>query len=648
MRAALVAGLVGLATGCDRGGADLEPARVVILGFDGMDHEVTARLMAAGRLPHFQRLAAAGFFQPLATSVPPQSPVAWSNFITGQDAGGHGIFDFIHRDPATMQPYLSTSRTEPGRSLSLGPWRLPLSGGDVVLLRHGAAFWDDLTRRGIETTIVRIPANFPPSGTATRELSGMGTPDLLGTYGTFTLFTDDPSAAPEVAVSGGRVVGGRTERGVHRGALRGPDHPFRSMPRPLETGFELHLDPQRPLAKLVLGDAERIVQEGEWTDWVPVEFGLGLGRRLHGMCRFYLKQVRPVLQLYASPVNLDPMQPAMPISAPASWAGELARATGRFYTQGMPEDTKALASGIFEPQEFLRQAQIAADENLAQYQHVFAGFERGLLFHYFGSVDQVSHMMWRPMDPGHPAYDPALDPPFAEVVHGFYEQMDAIVGWTMQRLRPTDLLLVMSDHGFTSWRRSFHLNAWLRQQGYLAVRDPNQPDAAGMLTNVDWQLTRAYGLGLNGLYINLRGRERWGSVAPEERAALLAEIAALLRAVVDPATGAPAVTRVSLRDEAYADGGQRAIGPDLVVGYAAGTRCSDESAIGSVVAGAVFSDNTGEWSGDHCMDDTAVPGILLGNRSLRRPVHGLQDMAAAIRAEFGLEAGVPAAHAARP
>jgi hypothetical protein len=424
------------------------------------------------------------------------------------------------------------------------------------------------------------------------------------------------------------------EDGVYRGSLRGPQHPYRAEPRPLTSPLVLYLDPQRPQAMLALGSVERILEEGEWSDWVPVDFALGFGRQLRGMCRFYLKQVRPTLKLYATPVNLDPMDPAMPISSPASWAGDLARATGRYYTQGMPEDTKAYADGVFDPQEFLTQAQMAADENVAQYRHLFQERRTGLLFHYFGTVDQVSHMMWRPMDPGHPAYDPEVDAPLAEVVHGVYEQMDAIVGWTLARLDSTDLLIVMSDHGFTSWRRSFHLNAWLRQEGYLAVRDASLADDVGGLSNVDWQLTRAYGLGLNGLYINVQGRERYGTVPPQERKALMDEIAAKLLATFDSATGEAAVTRVSRREEVYVDRGHLDIGPDLIVGYAKGTRCSDDSAIGAVTGSGVFSDNTGEWSGDHCMDHTTVPGILLANRPLRRPVRELKDLAAAILAEF--------------
>ena len=621
-----------LASGCGRDAEGGARQRVIVLGFDGMDYTLTQEMLAAGRLPNLERLAAAGTFSALETAIPPQSPVAWSNVITGMDAGGHGIFDFIHRDPGTLLPYLSTSRAEPARTLRVGPWRIAVSGGRIELLRRGTPFWQPLCEDGVEATIVRMPANFPPTGTATRELSGMGTPDLLGTYGEFTFFSSDPTVAGETAVSGGRIVAAGVEAGVFRGRLRGPDNPLRAAPQPLHSDFVVYLDPERPLCKLVAGDQERVLEERVWSDWVVVEFELAPLRTLRGMCRFYVKALRPALQLYVSPINIDPMQPALPISSPPEWAAELARQTGRYYTQGIAQETKAYSAGVFDAAEFLAQARLVFEENRAQYRAVLAAFDSGLLSFYFGEPDQTSHMMWRPMDPAHPAYDPVRDAPYADAVREVYARMDAVVGETLAHVDSATTLIVMSDHGFASWRRAFHLNAWLRQQGYLVTRDPDRDDAT--LLDVDWSRTRAYGLGLNGLYVNVRGRERQGIVAPQDRAALAAEIASRLRATVDPVTGASAVTRVYAPEEVFADTAQLATGPDLIVGYAKGTRCANASALGGVET-LVFSDNTDAWSGDHCMDHTSVPGVLFVNRTLSRPVTRLQDLGAAVAAEFG-------------
>jgi predicted AlkP superfamily phosphohydrolase/phosphomutase len=245
-------------------------------------------------------------------------------------------------------------------------------------------------------------------------------------------------------------------------------------------------------------------------------------------------------------------------------------------------------------------------------------------------------MMWRPRDPGHPAYDPATDRAHEHVVENLYAGLDAIVGTTLQRLRPGDLLVVMSDHGFTSWRRSFHLNSWLRDQGYLALRNPHLREDPGFFSNVDWTRTRAYALGLNGLYLNLKGREVNGVVEPARRNELLEDVSRRLLATVDPATGAPAITKVYRRDEVYHAAGHEDIAPDLIVGYAKGTRGSDESALGGLPL-EVIVDNRDPWNGDHCMDHEAVPGVLLTSRALRKPAPTLQSLAAAILAEFGVD-----------
>jgi predicted AlkP superfamily phosphohydrolase/phosphomutase len=559
--------------------------------------------------------------------------VAWSNFITGTDSGGHGIFDFIHRDPDTMFPYLSTTRTEgSSKTIGLGKWQIPISGGTVELLRRGEPFWAVLERRDVETTIIRMPANFPPSMTATREISGMGTPDILGTYGTFSFFTTDPTPYGD-NVSGGHVYRANLQEGVFEGTLYGPDNPFLVEPTKVESEFTVFIDPVEEAVKLVVGDQERVIAKGEWSDWLPLEFPLVVTQKLHGMARFYLKGVRPDFELYVSPVNIDPLHPAMPISTPDSYAAELAKATGLYYTQGMPEDTKALTEGIFDRDEFLAQARIAGHEFAEQYEYVLDRFESGLLFYYFGNVDQISHMMWRTMDPDHPAYDAAKDAPYADVIPKLYEEMDAITGHTLDHMDENTTLIVMSDHGFTSWRRSFNLNSWLRDNGYLALKNPNLQKDPGFFRNVNWPRTKAYGLGLNGLYLNMRGRERQGSVSPNERETLIEEIAEKLLQVIDPATGQPAITKVYRCDKVYDDLGQLAIGPDIQVGYAKGTRGSNQSSLGEL-APEIFSDNMDEWSGDHCMDHEAVPGILLTSRPLQKRAADLKHLAASILAEF--------------
>ncbi|HUU36476.1 MAG TPA: alkaline phosphatase family protein, partial [Vicinamibacterales bacterium] len=585
--------------------------------------------------PHLSKLAATGTYHALATSTPPLSPVAWSTFITGMDPGEHGIFDFIHREPTTLESFLSTSRTvPPGRMLTLGPYQLPLSAGHVELLRGGTAFWDVLEARGIETSIMRMPANFPPSGTATHELSGMGTPDMLGTYGIFTLFSSRPEVFERQDVAGGVVQPIDVIDGIARGRIEGPPHPYLVKATPLTVAFAAHVDRDQQAVRLIIGDETRVVRVGEWSSWVPVGLDLLPFSTLPGEVRFLLKSLSPYFELYVSPINLDPMAPALPISTPGDYAAELATVGGRFYTQGMPEDTRAFNADALSADQLLAQARITAAENRQQFGYVLDRFTDGLLFYYFGHVDQVSHVMWRAMDPGHPAYSEA-DRRYRTVVEDLYAEMDTVVGETAARLGPDDLLVVMSDHGFTSWRRAMNINSWLREAGYLVVTSDRAGLAPG-LSGVDWTRTRAYAVGLNGLYVNTQGREGKGIVPPGARAALAAEIAARLEAAIDPATGQPAVTTAFVTAQAYAGHAYPQLAPDIVVGYARGTRVSSDSALG-IVAADVFSDNRENWSGDHSMDPVHVPGVLYTSRVLAQPAPSLQTLAAAILAEFGID-----------
>ena len=626
------------AIGCGAGAPPAHEQSMIVLGIDGMDYGLTRQLIDEGRLPNLQRLADSGGFQPLETSVPPQSPVAWSDFITGLDAGGHGIFDFLHRDPETLIPYESTSRlAEGGRTLTFGKYAIPISGGGMESLRKGTPFWEVLEANGVPTTIMRMPANFPPSGTASRELSGMGTPDIQGTLGEYSFFTTQPERIAADAQEQIQLQRVAVQDGVVESELIGPANPVLVEAENLTAPFTVYVDPDNPVALIVVGSSEVILEVGEWSDWIDVQFEvIPYVQSIGAMARFHLMSVRPEFELYVSPLNLDPLAPAMPVTAPASYATELAEATGRFYTQGMPEDTNALADGVFDNAAFMAQAAIAHREIREQFDYVLDNFEGGFLFYYFGNLDQVSHMMWRTMDAEHPAHDPVADAPFADAIIDRYLEVDELVGATLERISADTTLVIMSDHGFTSWRRQMNLNTWLLEEGYIRLNNRRRVVGIPLFGNVNWSRTQAYAIGLNGLYINLRGRERFGTVVPSDRDNLLEELRDKLLAYRDPDSGEPAITKVYISELEYTDGGYLDIGPDMQVGFAKGTALARESALGEFSEEIIW-DNTDAWSGDHLMDHEAVPGVLLTNRPLGRAVTALNNLAAALLAEFGTE-----------
>lgn len=615
-----------------------EGPRVVILGFDGLDPLLLRQYLDEGALPNFARFLAQGAtLTPFGTSIPPQSPVAWSNFITGRDPGGHGIFDFIHRDPATMLPRFSASEaTGPEKFWKLGPWKVPRGSGRVRNLRQGTAFWELLPGAGVDATIFKVPSNFPPVDCEVRSLSGMGTPDLTGNYGISTLVTTDPPVERDLA--GGRVESVYLQDGRFAFALEGPHNTWRQGDPVSRLEITGTVDAEHGAVWLRAGTHEVVLKDGEWSDWEPVEFPLvPLLKTVRGICRYYLIATAPQLRLYVTPVQLDPRHPEMPLSTPRGYSRDLAERTGLFYTQGLPDDTSALENGFFDDAAFVHQSELVQDEHrrqLASELDRFAKVKRGLLYFYFNSPDQNCHMMWRSQDATSPTHAQA-DPAQAGRIRDVYRELDRALGVTLDRAGPGAIVMVMSDHGFAPWNRAFHLNTWLLQNGFLVLKDGVAPGDVDMLRGVDWSRTRAYAVGLNGLYLNLAGREKDGLVAPgAAQEALLAELKAKLEAVTDPLDGRSAIKYAYRADEVY-HGAMVGTGPDIVMGYHRGWRGSNESALGRLTD-AVFSDNLLKWSGDHCMAADEVPGVLMVNRPVRRAAPALVDMAPTILTLFGV------------
>ncbi len=630
------AGLI-LFVSCERArGGTFASRKMIILGVDGLDPDLLAKFMADGKMPNFAKLEAKGSFRRLTTSIPPQSPVAWSNVITGMNAGGHGIFDFIHRDPKTFQLYFSTSRVEgPKHTLTLGNWVVPLGSGTAEQLRYGKAFWEILDEHGVPNYVYRMPANFPPITAKGESLSGMGTPDLRGTYGTFTFYTDDPTAAVG-AVEGGEVVQVEVKNNRVATNLIGPDNTFRKNAAPATEPFTVDVDPLEPVARVDVEDHQFVLKEGEWSGWIPVEFELmPVIGNVKGICRFYLKQAHPRFQLYVSPINIDPKNPALPISTPTSYSRDLAKEIGEFHTQGIAEDTKALTDGVLDDKEFLEQSHTVLAEHRRAFDVEFPKFHEGLFFFYFSSLDLNAHMMWRLTDPQSPAYDAALAAQNGGALEEFYEQIDQVLGEVLTKIDNNTTLLVLSDHGFAPYRHSFNLNTWLLNNGYITRKAGANGDSSEPFADVDWSRTRTYGLGLNGLYLNIRGREREGIVEPGAQAdALLQEIREKLLAVRDPKDGSQVITRIDFASEVY-QGPYAHSGPDALVGYNRGYRAGWKTILGAFPP-EVLEDNTNAWSGDHCMDYTKVPGVLLSNRKIEAQTPALTDIAPTILAEFGI------------
>ena len=621
-----------------------------LLGIDGCDPNLLQQYMDAGDLPNFKRLIDKGSFEPLETTMPPQSPVAWSTVSTGLNPGAHGIFDFIHRHADSYFPYLSTSDTKAAeKEVELFGYHFPIPGyskpAETLNLRQGRPFWEFLEDAGIRNTVFKMPANFPPvEYGAHRAISDMGTPDMLGTAGTFSFWTNGETEKPSDEISGSKVHKVTVTDNKFEGYIDGPPDPFLIEPTYTKSPFTARVDPMNSVMTLAIGEERVLLRQGDWSEWVKVPYDFSLPfQNEYGMVRFYLQEVEPELKLYASPVNFDPCNPTSPIGAPSGYSQEICEEIGRFYSQGFPEETKGLQGLILSNEEFLEQRKMVFDERLLQFDHIldeFLTMEEGMTFFYFGSVDLTAHMMWRTMDTEHPAWLEG-DENTASAIHDTYVLADMAVGMLTGALGDDTPLMIISDHGFNPWHRNFHLNTWLKENGYLEVTNPNNYGEGEFLSEVNFWKTQAYAMGINSLYINERGREGKGTVnAGAAKKALMDELVEKLEAVIDPETGRRAIKKVYKRDEIY-KGEYVGIAPDLIIGYNRGYRGSDKSAKGQVVNGPFCDDNKNKWSGDHCVAHDLVPGVVLSNRPIRKANPGLIDVAPTVLHMMGLE--IPAA-----
>ncbi|HUE00386.1 MAG TPA: alkaline phosphatase family protein [Bryobacteraceae bacterium] len=593
-------------------GSQAHGRQVIVLGVDAMDPNFLERHWS--ELPNVAHLRAQGGFRRLATTMPPQSPVAWSTFITGWDPAQHGIFDFVHRDPHTMQPFSSMARVvDPRFQIPLGPFVLPLSSARVETLRRGEPFWRMLWDRHIPVTIMHMPTNFPPEQ-AGQAIAGMGVPDLRGTEGTFTFYTDDPEEAAR-EVPGGRIVNVHAVNGRYELPLEGPPNSLRRDRRFAAENLIVEADPERDVARVTLGSTAVIVQQGEWSEWLRADFPLlGWLAGARGMVRVYAKEFHPRLALYVTPVNMDPRAPELPISAPASYSRAVAGAIGPFYTQGIAEDTSAYRQGVLNLEEFLHQSTLVRNDEMKLLGYSLDHFREGLLFFYFSSIDQASHMLWGKHE--------------AELLE-VYRAIDGAIGEVARRF-PHAEIMVMSDHGFTSFDRAVNLNTWLWEKGFLALTGPPRGGDEGF-SDVDWSKTQAYAMGLNGLYLNIAGRERQGILQTGAQAdAVIGKLARELTGFRDPVNGHQVV------EVAPATGVR--MGPDIIVGYGRGYRASWQTALGGAPP-AILEDNTDAWIGDHCINPADVPGVLLSNRALRAERPSLKDVTVTVLGIFGVGAG---------
>ncbi|MFC1658823.1 alkaline phosphatase family protein [Candidatus Omnitrophota bacterium] len=585
--------------------------RVIILGFDGLSPEIIEPMISAGKLPNFSALKEQGSYRKIQTTNPSQSPVAWSGFATGQNPGKNGVFDFIVRDPKTYGLDLSLSGMEKGK-----PKRVIKS----------KCFWQYASEEQIPNIILACPVTYPPDKIYGRMLSGMGVPDILGTEGTFTFYTSE-------AIDRDKDIGGKVFQ-----VRRAPEMTMELIgPRVAKPGktanvtvpFKVALREGKASVAIEYQKHKIELAAGQWSPWQEVTFNLDFFKKAKGIFKFYLIETEPEFKLYISPINFDPREPFFQISYPESYSKDLADALGLYYTQGMPMQTWAVNEKRITEEAFLSEVNQVLKEKTAMLDFELNRFQNGVLFCYFESPDIIQHMFWRYIDPQHPLYEDDAVQEYKQMIEGWYKKMDGILGSVLTRMNGQDTLIVLSDHGFDTFRRAAHVNSWLRENGYLRLKNQSAESGSELLADIDWSQTRAYAIGFGAVYVNQQGREGQGIVKPGRETELLKEeISERLENWIDEKYNQPVVNKVYKREEIfwgdYADQT-----PDLYIGFNIGYRASWQTAIGGVPAGLI-EDNLKKWSGSHLFDPNLIPGVIFSNKRITKETPSLYDIAPTI------------------
>jgi hypothetical protein len=444
--------------------------KFVVLGLDGMDYALSEKLLTEGKLPNLIKLRQQGCFKQLTTTIPPISPVAWSSFQTGSNPGKHNIFDFLTRDKKSYLPRLSSvDIRSPRRKISLGKYQLALGKANIRLLRKGKPFWTTLGEHGIFSSVIRVPITFPPEKFYGVQLSGMCVPDLRGTQGTFSFYTSRSDGSGE-HTAGETFIVARNKDTI-KAELIGPQNPFRKDNSVLKCPFVVTIKDQNT-AKLTISGNTYTITKDAYTEWIKIGFRTGPGVTIHGICKFLLLSTTPEFQLYVTPVNIDPVKPAMPISHPGVFSTYLAKRQGPFATLGLPEDSWALNEKILSDENFIKQSTDADTERRKMFFDSLDKIKRGLCVCVFDGMDRIQHTFWRDIDEQHPAHKQRHLSRPSNAIEEIYRRMDDLVGETLDRCQSNDtVLMIISDHGFNSFRCGVDLNRWLEENGYLKLKD---------------------------------------------------------------------------------------------------------------------------------------------------------------------------------
>lgn len=550
--------------------------RTLILGLDAFDPLFFEQLHSKGKTPNLSKFVQAGDYSRFRVSDPPQSEVSWTSIATGMNPGGHGMFDFVHRNPANYS-----------LQVSLLPTQNNLLGLQFIPPHNSRTIFDEAVDDGYPATSMWWPATFPARlASPVRTIPGLGTPDILGRLGVGTYFSVELPTADIARKTPTRLLS-KKNASKYSGALEGPAKKNGSV----NINFELEID-EKQSSTLWIGKQRISIKPGEWSEIIELPFPVGFGMTVKAISRAILTNLNPI-GLYFLPLQLHPLSSPWPYGTPKSFIQDQWKSNGPFLTLGWAQDTTALNEGFIDDDQFLKLCEMIEAERERALTHALKTFDEGLLACVFDSLDRIQHMFWKGRE---------------DVIEKWYIRLDQMIGRIMEKAGNARIL-VLSDHGFGKFDYKVHLNRWLIDHGYMSTKNASSSD----LKEADWSQTRAYALGLNSLYLNITRREGNGQVSESDAEHMLNKLKEELLQWKGP-DGGQVIQNVLIRTEAF-QGQLAQYGPDLFIGYRPPYRGSAETGLGQWRSEAIEV-NKEHWGADHCFDSKSVPGVIFSTNNL--------------------------------
>lgn len=565
--------------------------KTIIIGLDAFDPKFFEQLHSAGKTPHLSKYVEQKGYSRFKISNPAQSEVSWTSIATGLNPGGHGMFDFVHRNPKNY-----------GIHVSLLPTKKSLVGLQFTHPHAAETLFEHAVDNGYPATSLWWPATFPAKLTSpVQSIPGLGTPDITGKLGVGFLYSADRISENIPQKTQLEPLNSTSQAGKFSGKLPGPVRTKGNNTEQTFEDFTLEFSDENTAVFRLGKNISLSLKVGEWSPVFETGFKMGFLITLKTVTRVILVQGKQSPRLYFLPLQIHPLSSAWPYGSPRNFIKNTWEKAGPFLTLGWPQDTTGLDEGIINDQQFLN----LCDSIIATREMVFNSqlqrFQEGILGIVFDTLDRVQHMFWK----DHP-----------EIIESWYLKLDALIGRIEKQIQANNLqdaqVLILSDHGFADFNYKVNLNKWLVEQNLLTTKGSGP---AFSLSEANWTQSSAYAVGLNSLYLNQQGREGQGIVSQDQKPALLNKIKTTLLGWKGP-DGNQVVSSVQTNHEAF-EGPLAHLGPDLVIGYAPGYRASADTGIGSWGEQAIEV-NQDHWNADHCIDSEAVPGVIFRNKGLAK------------------------------